>query len=209
MSAVFGFTIREAPSDVTPYRTLGVAGLPIEIDYSLAANAPLSLIDSFLSPAPLPGVGLWTAGNYSIGLMIAQALSLLFTGELWRTDLNGNKLVQIGETPETQGGTGQVSFSVSGQELDPNVDTSLSITDRLRIDLYAQNQDSINAHTLGIMASQSGILTPISVPDKSTNKFNPFRRNKFLGYYFRPGERPYAYFDKNGVDLAPGGMWHY
>lgn len=208
MPATYSFLLREAPSDVVGPKTLSDAGgLPIELDYALAAGAGIALVDSFLSAAPLPGVGLWVAGTYLVGLNVAQANLIAFTVELWRADANGNDVAQIGARPATQtlpNGPGAIGFSVSGQTLDPSQNQSLSTTDRLKLKLYAQNNDATNAETLGITASASGVSTPITLPDNATNKFNPFRRNKFLGFRFRPGEGA-NFFDKNGVDIVPRG----
>lgn len=202
---LFSFSLREAPSDVSGLKTLSeAAGLPIELDYSLAAGAPLALVDSFLSAAPYPGVGLWTAGTYLVGLNVARALSIEFAVELWRTDLNGNDLAQVGTRTANQTGTGAIGFSLSGQALDPAQNQALATTDRLKLKLYAQNDDLTNAETLGIMASLSGVSTPIAAADNATNKFNPFRRNKFLGFRFRPGEGA-NFFDEHGVDIVPRG----
>jgi len=177
----------------------------IELDYPLAAGAALAVVDQFITPAPLPNTISWQAGNYAVSLLVANANNVSFTIEIWRADALGNLLSQIGSRPALQTAAGAipsspvaVAFAIIGALL------ATSATDRLALKVLAQNNDVANANTFSVVASGSSLATPILIPDNKTNQFNPFRRNKFLGFVFRAGEGA-PYFDKNGVDIVTPG----
>lgn len=206
MSRLYKFALREAPSDVSGFNVLAeVAGIyPVELDFALAANAALGVVASFLTPAPSPNQVEWVAGEYVVGLLVVAGPSIEFTVALWRADLNGNLLAQIGSTPANQTAPGasevtpvSVGFTIAGQ------DVKTANTDRLALQVLAKNDDSVNAQTFSILTTGSSVTTPIEAPDVATNALNPFRRNKFLGLIWRRGDGS-KFFDKNGVDLDRG-----
>lgn len=198
----FVFALREALSDISGMKILGAQpGLPIELDYQLAANAPLSVLDSFITPATIPAATEWQAGTWLAALNVVNATSVAFTLALYRTDANGNILSQIGSTPGVQTAASAspaapqlVMFSIASSLIEVNS------TDRILLELSAQNNDAANAHGFSIMASLSGVETSINIPLELGNEGNTFRRNKFLGFYFRLGDGA-PYFDEHGVSL--------
>lgn len=205
MAASFLFTVREAPSDVSGAKVLGqfAGSSPVELDYQIPIGGPVALVDELVSPAPVPGVGLWAAGEWVVRLTVSQGGSIAYTVEVWRVDSNGNDLEILGSRPATQTGNDVANFSIAVAETDPTVNSLFSTTDRVKLKLYAQNTDPSNVHTFGVMASQSGVATSIEVPNVATNALNPFRRNKFLGFVWRRGDGA-RFFDKNGVDVDSG-----
>ena len=205
------FVVREALSDISPFKLLGeeASAFQIELDYLVAAGASLVQVDTFLTPPPLPNTGIWPAGAWSVGLTISEdtAPQLSYTVALWRADANGNDLEIIGVQPATQSGPGQqLTYAISGAALDPSVNSALSVSDRLKLKLFASNSDNANAYTLGIQASASAVVTPIIPNVQVSNEHNPYRRGRFLGYLFRPGEGA-NYFDEHGVNLDPNGQF--
>ena len=208
MPSPYQFSIREALSDISGCKVLApvASGQQVELDYALAASSGLSLVDAFITPAPLPNQVDWAKGEYIVQLtIVSDGPDISFGVELWRADLNGSPLEQIGATPSVQSAGGSsspadpvvVTFQVSGQDIatDP--------TDRLLLQLYAENVSSSASETLGVLASASGIATPILMPSIATNRFNPFRRGKFLGFLWRRGDGA-RFFDKNGVNIDGG-----
>src|SRR5690348_3031794 len=95
------FYLREASSDVGGAKILGefIGPSPIELDYQIAASAPLSQVDTFLTSAPEPNNATWPAASYSLTLVVQNGESVDFTIELWRADLDGNDIAQIGSDP--------------------------------------------------------------------------------------------------------------
>jgi len=195
------FYLREAASDVAGEKILAEFNSPLatELDYSLAAGAPLGQVDSFITAPSQPNSAAWAAGAYTVTLMVQSGLNAFFTVELWRADANGNDIAQIGVRPAAQlgvsGGPNAYSFQVTDATGQP-----ASASDRLKVKLFAGNTDGANEHTFSILASQSQVNTPIARTFQVSNTFNPYRRGKFLGSYPRAGEGS-EYFDKNGVNI--------
>lgn len=195
------FYLREATSDIISAKLLAEFASPtaIELDYPLAANAPLAQVDTFLSAQPQPNSDAWPVASYLLSLVVQNSGNAFFTVEPWRADLNGNDIVQIGVRPATQlgisGGAQTFQFVVT----DPSGQAAAT-TDRLKLKLFAGNTDAVNPQTFSIMASQSVLSTPIPREMQVSNIFNPYRRGKFLGNYLRAGEGS-GYFDSRGVDL--------
>lgn len=196
------FYIREALSDVSGDKVLGefAGSNPIELDYQLAANAPLSQVDTFLTAAPEPNNTAWPIGSYVLTLVVQNGESVNFTMELWHADLDGNDIAQIGSTPAAQSGPSQGPETYSFTVTDSVGQTALA-TDRLKLKLFAENTDASNPHEFSVMASLSSLTTPILREMQVANNFNPYRRGRFLGNFFRPGECS-GFWDKNGVDLT-------
>lgn len=199
----YTFSLREAESDINGFKVLGpYSGIQdIELDYALAAGQALGEIDQFLTPAPLPNSVLWAAGNYTVALAVVNAQNISFSVALYRCDANGNILQQIGLTPAVQTAAAAAptnpvvcSFVIAGAQIATNP------TDRLLVQVLAQNTDGSNPHEFSILAGTSGVDTPIGVTIQDTDTYNTYRRNKFLGIIPRAGER-FGYFDKNGVNL--------
>jgi hypothetical protein len=196
---------REAPSDVLSHKLLAEFGDQInafELDYPLLANAALAQLDSFLSSISFPNSVQWQAGTYAVSITVVGAVSISLTVQLWRCDTNGNRIAQIGATPalQTAAGADEVAPVTLTFDVVNPANIVANQNDRLELALLAQNNDSVNPQTLEILASRSGVETEIIPLAQMTNSQNPFRRGKFLGYMFRPGQRA-GYFDKNGVDL--------
>jgi hypothetical protein len=153
---MFVFVLREAPSDIAGANVLGSqAGIPIAIDYALAAGAPLAVVGQFVTPSL--GLGRWTSGIYTVALAVVAAESIAVAVELWQVDANGNPVQQIGARTanQTAAAGSTLSFEITGQQL-----ATLS-TDRLALTILAQNTDAKSSHGLSIMASQSSVATPI------------------------------------------------
>src|SRR5580700_289221 len=115
--AAFTFALREAASDVATFKLLGAdsAPLPIELDYPVAAGATLVEVDAFITPPPLPGVAVWPAGLWSVGISVDSADELSFAVELWRVDLNGSDIQIVAAQPAQQSGIGQITFQFQAQ----------------------------------------------------------------------------------------------
>jgi len=190
------FSLREAESDVSNLKVLGpYSGIQnIQLDYSLAAGQVLGVVDSFLTPAPLPNATKWAAGSYAVVLVVAEAISISFSVALYRADANGNILEQIGVTPSVQTADAaptdpvNCSFIIDGELL------ATDSTDRLLLQLLAENTDGANGHTLSVICGTSGVSTPIAETILESGINDPYRRNKTLGIIPRPGER-FGYFD--------------
>lgn len=195
------FFIRESASDVSGDKLLGeFAGpSPIEIDYQLLAGAPLGQVDMFLTAPPEPNSAAWQAGTYTLTLMVQNGLDVSFTIQLWRADLDGNDITQIGSEPAVQSGPIEGPQTYTFFVTD-TIGQSASATDRMKLKLLAQNTDALNARDFSIMASQSSLVTPIGRLMQVSNNDNPNRRGRFLGNYFRVGEGS-DFFDERGVDL--------
>lgn len=208
MSLLFQFSLREAKSDVMGVKFLSPdAGEdPIELDYVLAASASLAVVASFITQQSLPNKQIWDAGNYSVNLAVVNATEISFTAALQRTDLNGNILQQLGSTPSvtTAGNAELLAPSPIVFEFSNVPAISLNVTDRLLVQLLAQNNDSVNQHDFSIYSGMSGVFTPIAQPTESSNNYNTLRRNKFLGFYWRQGDGA-PYFNQYGQNLNPGG----
>jgi hypothetical protein len=219
----FIFSLREALSDVANMKILGAEpGIALELDYPLAAGAGLgsgygsgaygefpygegggliALLDSFLTPASLPNATVWQAGVWAVSLAVVAATDIAFTVSFYRADADGNILEQIGSTPALQTASAAseaapeiIIFTVEAPEIQANA------TDRILLQLGAQNTDEVNAHDFSFMASLSGVATPATVPLELGNEGNTFRRGKFLGIFFRPGEGA-PYFNDKGQNL--------
>lgn len=199
------FTLREAQSDVSGAKFLADGGAQaFELDYELAAGAALGVIDQFISSAQFPNLTLWQGGNYTVTIQVVNANSIAFTVAIYRADLNGNVIAELGGQPVTQTAAGASSANPENVQFSiPNVaQLAASATDRLLLKLLAQNTDASNPHEFSIMASASVIQTPLLSEMEPTNKNNPYRRNKSLGFRFRPGEGAMMY-DQHGVDIVP------
>lgn len=198
----WNFFIREAASDVNGDKVLGefASSTPIELDYQLAANAPLSQVDTFITSAPEPNSIAWAVGSYTLTLVVENGLDVSFTIQLWRADLDGNDIAQIGSEPAVQSGPteGPQTFSFTVTDL---TGQTTNATDRLKLKLFAQNTDASNAHEFSIMASLSSLATPIARSLQVSNNLNPYRRGRFLGNFFRTGEGS-GYFDEHGVNIT-------
>lgn len=198
----FTFSLREALSDISGMKILGgQPGIPIELDYSLAANAGLSVMDSFITPATIPSSTLWNAGTWIVLLNLIGADSLSLTVALYQADTDGNILGQIGTTPSVK--TAADASPANPVILDFEIVGPLvqaSKTDRIIVQVLAQNNDAANSHELALMASVSGVASSVNIPLELGNQDNPFRRNKFLGFFFPPGYGA-PYFNEHGQNL--------
>ena len=203
----FAFYLREALSDVAGMKVLGPyadSRYPTELDYQLAASQSIEQVDTFLSPASLPSVAQWQPGNYTLDLQVVNGLNVAFTVELWRADLSGNDLQIIGARAAIQevSGAAPINPIVTTFTVNDPTGSSLNKSDRLKLKLFAQNNDSVNAQEFSVLCSVSTLETEIPVPQEFTNQFNTFRRGRFLGYIPRDGEG-FGWFDANGVNLYP------
>jgi hypothetical protein len=208
MSFLFQFAMREAPSEIEGVNFLSPdAGEdPYELDFVIPANASLAVVAAFITPASLPDKMIWDGGNYSVNLAVIGATDISFTAALQRADLNGNILQQLGVTPSVQTAPNASPLEVTPIVFEfPEVAASqLNQSDRLLVQLLAANSDSVNMHDFSILGGASGVFTPIAEPQQAGNNYNPFRRNKFLGFYWRQGDGA-PYFNQYGQNLNPGG----
>lgn len=198
---IWQLALREAASDIVTDRLLAEfsSPLPIQLDYQLAANAPLAQIDTFISSQSVPNSAAWGKGSYVLTLVVKNGMNVSFTIELWRTDASGNDIAQIGSRPALIAGpsVGPATFMLTVSDA---IGQQAETTDRLKLKLFAENS-AANAETFSILASASFITTPIERAMQVSNIFNGYRRGRFLGSYRRDGEGS-GYFDKNGIDIT-------